>query len=137
MGRGVPFIAGLSLITILLMAARCYGQAVENLAPLATVHGSGTNLPAAVDGIKQEDGNGEWIGGSPKAWYGWIRYPKLELLRLTIPRRVYTRTHMDYVAAALQNVYGRRDKITSGYKIRYEAPIMRHFTVELEKIRKK
>ena len=62
------------------------------------------------------------------------RYPRLELLRLTIPRRVYTRTHMDYVAAALQNVYQRRDLITSGYKIRYEAPIMRHFTVELEKI---
>ena len=62
------------------------------------------------------------------------RYPKLELLRLTIPRRVYTRTHMEYVAAALQNVYQRRDRITSGYKIRYEAPIMRHFTVELEKI---
>ncbi|MCP4313608.1 MAG: tryptophanase [Bacteroidetes bacterium] len=62
------------------------------------------------------------------------RYPKLEMLRLTIPRRVYTRNHMDYVAAALQNVYKRREKITSGYKIRYEAPIMRHFTVELEKI---
>lgn len=62
------------------------------------------------------------------------RYPKLELLRLTIPRRVYTRTHMDYVAAALINVYARRNKITKGYKIRYEAPIMRHFTVELEKI---
>jgi tryptophanase len=62
------------------------------------------------------------------------RYPRLELLRLTIPRRVYTRTHMDYVAAALQNVYQRRERITSGYKIRYEAPIMRHFTVELEKI---
>jgi tryptophanase len=62
------------------------------------------------------------------------RYPKLELLRLTIPRRVYTRTHMDYVAAALQNVYQRREQITSGYKIRYEAPIMRHFTVELERL---
>ena len=62
------------------------------------------------------------------------RYPKLEMLRLTIPRRVYTRNHMDYVAAALQNVYKRRDQITSGYNITYEAPIMRHFTVELEKI---
>ena len=62
------------------------------------------------------------------------RYPKLEMVRLTIPRRVYTRNHMDYVAAALQNVYKRRDKITSGYKIKYEAPIMRHFTVELDKI---
>ncbi len=62
------------------------------------------------------------------------RYPKLEMVRLTIPRRVYTRNHMDYVAAALQNVYGRREQISIGYKIRYEAPIMRHFTVELEKI---
>lgn len=62
------------------------------------------------------------------------RYPKLEMLRLTIPRRVYTRNHMDYVAAALENVYKRRDQITSGYNITYEAPIMRHFTVELEKI---
>jgi len=62
------------------------------------------------------------------------RYPRLEMVRLTIPRRVYTRNHMDYVAAALQNVYRRRDQITSGYKIKYEAPIMRHFTVELDKI---
>jgi len=62
------------------------------------------------------------------------RYPKLELLRLTIPRRVYTRNHMDYVAEALKNIYLRREQITSGYRIMYESPIMRHFTVELEKI---
>jgi tryptophanase len=62
------------------------------------------------------------------------RYPRLELLRLAIPRRVYTRNHMDYVSVALQNIFQRRDQITSGYKIRYEAPIMRHFTVELDKI---
>ncbi len=62
------------------------------------------------------------------------RYPRLEMLRLTIPRRVYTRNHMDYVAAALHNVYERRNELTTGYSIRYEAPIMRHFTVELEKI---
>jgi tryptophanase len=62
------------------------------------------------------------------------RFPRLELLRLTIPRRVYTRNHMDYVSAALQNILQRREQITSGYKIRYEAPIMRHFTVELDKV---
>jgi tryptophanase len=62
------------------------------------------------------------------------RFPKLEMVRLTIPRRVYTRNHMDYVAAALQQVYRRRDQIRSGYRICYEATIMRHFTVELEKI---
>jgi len=61
------------------------------------------------------------------------RYPDLELLRLAIPRRVYTNNHMDYIAAALKNVWDRRDSITSGYNITWEAPIMRHFTVELEK----
>jgi len=61
------------------------------------------------------------------------RYPALEFLRLAIPRRVYTNNHMDVVAVALKNVFDRRESITKGYKITYEAPIMRHFTVELEK----
>ena len=63
------------------------------------------------------------------------RYPRLELLRLAIARRVYTNNHMDYVAAALKNVYDRRGTITKGYRIVKELPIMRHFTVELEKVR--
>ena len=62
------------------------------------------------------------------------RYPRLELLRLAIPRRTYTNNHMDYVAAALKNVYDRRDDIKNGYDITWEAPIMRHFTVKLKKI---
>lgn len=60
------------------------------------------------------------------------RYPRLELLRLTIPRRTYTNNHMDYVATALKNVFDRRNEITKGYDIVWEAPIMRHFTVELK-----
>lgn len=63
------------------------------------------------------------------------RYPDLELLRLTIPRRVYSRNHMDYVATALSNVYERRNEIKRGFKIVKEAPILRHFTVELERLK--
>ena len=65
---------------------------------------------------------------------GKDRYPKLELLRLAIPRRVYTNNHMDYTAAALGNVFQRRESIKRGLKIVNEAPILRHFTVELERL---
>jgi tryptophanase len=62
------------------------------------------------------------------------RYPELEMVRLAIPRRVYTNNHMDYVAAVVRNVFERRDKIRRGVKIIYEAPIMRHFTIGLVKL---
>jgi Tryptophanase len=61
------------------------------------------------------------------------RYPRLELLRLAIPRRVYTNNHMDYIAAAVKNVYDKRDEITKGFVITKELPIMRHFTIELKR----
>ncbi len=60
------------------------------------------------------------------------RYPATEFLRLAIPRRTYTNNHMEYIAVALKNLFDARDKIAKGYKIKKEAPIMRHFTVQLE-----
>ncbi|MCX6242646.1 MAG: tryptophanase [Bacteroidetes bacterium] len=62
------------------------------------------------------------------------RYPELELMRLAIPRRVYTNNHMDLVAVALKNIWDRRSTIKHGFRIVREAPIMRHFTAEFEKI---
>jgi tryptophanase len=62
------------------------------------------------------------------------RYPELEMVRLAIPRRVYTNNHIDYVAAVVKNVFDRRKSIKSGVKIGWEAPIMRHFTIKLEKV---
>jgi tryptophanase len=61
------------------------------------------------------------------------RYPKTEFVRLAIPRRTYTNNHIDYIAAALKNVFDRRNEISSGYKIAWESEIMRHFTVKLDK----
>ncbi|MBD8017461.1 tryptophanase [Kaistella pullorum] len=60
------------------------------------------------------------------------RYPKLELVRLAIPRRTYTNNHMDYIAVAIKNVYDRREEIQKGYNITWESDILRHFTVKLE-----
>lgn len=61
------------------------------------------------------------------------RFGGLDLLRLAIPRRVYTDNHMDVIAAALKNVYDRREQVTRGVAIEWEAPLMRHFTVKLRR----
>lgn len=62
------------------------------------------------------------------------RFGGLDLLRLAIPRRVYTNNHMDVVAVALKNVKDRSGEITRGLAIEWEAPLMRHFTVKLKKL---
>ena len=56
---------------------------------------------------------------------------KMELVRLAIPRRVYTQSHIDYVVEIILQVFARRDRIR-GMKLTYEAPFLRHFTAHLE-----
>ena len=62
------------------------------------------------------------------------RFGGLDLLRLCVARRVYTDNHMRVIAAALKNVFDRRDEITRGVEIVWEAELMRHFTVKLKKL---
>ena len=62
---------------------------------------------------------------------GEIKYPDLELVRLAIPRRVYTNMQMNYVAESLIELYQNRKKI-KGLKITYEASVLRHFTARFE-----
>jgi len=64
---------------------------------------------------------------------GQMIYPALELVRLAIPRRVYTDRHMDMVVCALCNIAGRKDNIR-GLKLVYEAPVLRHFTAVFERL---
>ncbi len=58
-------------------------------------------------------------------------YPELELIRLAIPRRVYTQTHLDYVVSALVKIWDRRDELR-GLRFTYEPPVLRHFTARFE-----
>lgn len=59
--------------------------------------------------------------------------PAMELVRLAIPRRVYTQSHIDYVCEVICEVYQEREKI-KGYTLTYEAPHLRHFTAKLAPI---
>ena len=56
-----------------------------------------------------------------------------ELVRLAVPRRVYTQSHIDYVVEAILQVYQRR-KTIRGMRIVYEAPFLRHFTARFERL---
>ncbi|GBE29587.1 MAG TPA: tryptophanase [Bacteroidetes bacterium] len=62
---------------------------------------------------------------------GKNRPPKLELMRMTIPRRVYTENHLQYVRDVLVKLWERRDSIR-GLKFTYEPPILRHFRARFE-----
>jgi len=60
--------------------------------------------------------------------------PKMELVRLAIPRRVYTKSHIEYVAEAIIEVYNKRDSL-KGLQIVWEAPYLRHFTAKLKYVK--
>ena len=55
----------------------------------------------------------------------------MELVRLAIPRRVYTQSHIDYVIEVVAHVFQRRDEL-KGLRLTYEAPMLRHFTARFE-----
>jgi tyrosine phenol-lyase len=57
--------------------------------------------------------------------------PPMELVRLAIPRRVYTQSHIDYVAEVVLDVFAVREKL-GGLKMTYAAPFLRHFTARFE-----
>jgi tryptophanase len=62
---------------------------------------------------------------------GVMHYPKTELVRLAIPRRVYTQAHLDYVVDTCARVKEKCDSLR-GVKIVHEPPLLRHFTAEFE-----
>jgi tryptophanase len=57
----------------------------------------------------------------------------MDLVRLAIPRRVYTQSHIDYLVEVILEVWKNRAQIR-GMRLTYEAPFLRHFTAHLEPI---
>jgi len=66
---------------------------------------------------------------------GHEHFPKLEMVRLTIPRRVYTNNHMEVVADSVIDLHGQPKSI-SGLKMIYEPPQLRFFTARFEPVKK-
>lgn len=76
------------------------------------------------------------IGGlmfGEKDGSGGEKYPELELVRLAIPRRVYTSQHISYVADAIIEVCRHRERI-KGLRLVHEAQLLRHFTARMEEV---
>jgi tryptophanase len=61
--------------------------------------------------------------------------PPMELVRLAIPRRVYTQSHLDYVVDVFARIAQKRNSL-SGFEIEYQAPFLRHFTAKLREVNK-
>ena len=80
-------------------------------------------------GIRSMERGNVSAGRDPKT--GQNRRPALELVRLTLPRRVYTQAHMDVVVEAVANVYERRNEI-QGLKMVYEPEYLRFFQARFE-----
>ena len=64
----------------------------------------------------------------------WV-YPELELVRLAIPRRVYSREHLDYVCESIIRLYESKESIV-GLKMTYDPGFLRHFNALFEPIAK-
>ena len=74
------------------------------------------------------------VSAGRNAKTGEHNYPALELVRLTIPRRVYTQAHMDVVAESVKSVYDAREQ-TVGMKMTYEPKFLRFFQARFEPVR--
>jgi len=62
---------------------------------------------------------------------GEMRYPPLELVRLALPRRMYTQAHLDCVTETVRRIVARREQVP-GYRIVHEPKLLRHFTARFE-----
>ena len=73
--------------------------------------------------------------GKKDAATGRTVHPELELVRLAIPRRVYTNMQITYVAESIIELYQRREMV-DGLTLTYEAPMLRHFTARFAELQK-
>jgi len=124
---GIPIVQPVGGHAIFLDASRIYPHIPQDQFPAQT-------LAAALyldSGVRAMERGIVSAGRDPKS--GDHRYPALELVRLTIPRRVYTQAHMDVTAEAVKAVYDAREQ-TKGLRMVYEPKYLRFFQARFEPI---
>jgi tryptophanase len=98
-------------------------------------HGEFPGQALAVELYREGAIRGVEIGSvmfaAPNPETGEMVYPELELVRLAIPRRVYTQSHIDYVAEACARVAARKEELR-GFRLTYSPELLRHFTARFE-----
>ena len=122
---GIPIVEPVGGHAIFLDAKRFYEHIPQNEFPAQTL----TAELYLDSGIRSMERGVVSAGRDPQT--GDHRYPALELVRLTIPRRVYTQAHMDVVAEAVKAVYDARQR-TRGLKMVYEPKYLRFFQARFE-----
>jgi len=123
----IPIVQPVGGHAIFLDATRIYPHIPQDQFPAQTL---AANLYLD-SGVRAMERGVVSAGRDPKT--GDHRYPKLELVRLTIPRRVYTQAHMDVVAEAVLAAYQKREEAT-GLKMVYEPEYLRFFQARFEPV---
>ncbi len=124
---GIPLVQPVGGHAIFLDARRIYPHIPQDQFPAQT-------LAAELyldSGVRSMERGIVSAGRDPET--GDHRYPALELVRLTIPRRVYTQAHMDVVAESVKAVYDAREQ-THGLKMVYEPKYLRFFQARFERL---
>jgi tryptophanase len=103
-------------------------EMLPQIPPLAYPAWSLANALYLTGGVRGVEIGSVMFGRQPD---GSERPAAKELVRLAVPRRVYTQSHVDYVAEVILHVHARRARLR-GYRIVEEAPMLRHFTARLE-----
>lgn len=124
---GIPIVLPVGGHAVFLDARRFYPHIPQDQFPAQTL-ASEIYIEA---GVRTMERGILSAGRDPKT--GDHRYPKLELVRVTIPRRVYTQAHMDVTAEAIEEVWWNSNK-ARGLKLVYEPKLLRFFQARLERV---
>jgi tyrosine phenol-lyase len=124
---GIPIVCPVGGHAIFLDAKRIYPHIPQDQFPAQTL----VSELYLDSGIRAMERGVVSAGRDPET--GDHRYPKLELVRLTIPRRVYTQAHMDVTAESVKAVYDAREN-AKGLKMVYEPAYLRFFQARFERL---